>query len=208
ESEYRKGLQLAPSDPMLSRYLAETLDAEGNQGEAVDAYCVAASTIMETDLQTAARLASRALEIEPTHARALEIAVNIELKQGNPDGSLAIVDAALKHDPHHAFALGVKGWLLRRYGDLNQAKETLLAANVEGPKLVWVMVELAGTLHQLNYSEQALNLIDKALDLDPRNSDALYVRAQILMEREPSGAIPVLKDAIEINPQNPFLQYE
>jgi tetratricopeptide (TPR) repeat protein len=211
EGAYRKGLQLSPSDPMLLRYLAETLDAAGKRVEAVAAYCDAAVAIADTDVETATQLAQGALRIDPTDVRALNTAINMELRRQHLDGALAIVDAALQCDPHHAWALGLKGSLLRISGDLNEAIKILRSVEVQSSELTWVLVELATTLHEFSSEQdtEALELLDRASTLNPQDAAAFYVEARIRLDRgEVSEAVAALDRAVEINPQSASLQCE
>ena len=209
ESAYRKGLQLIPGDPMLLRYLAETLDAAGKRGEAVAIYRDAA--VADPDPQAARKVIHRALEIEPTDVQALKLAVNFEVADQQLDRGLTIVDATLQQDPHHAWALGLKGWLLRRLGKLAEAIKLFRAIEVKTPDLAWVLTELAGTLHQLDgdHDEEALELIERSSALNPQDPEPLYARAQILNDRgESAAAISTLEHALKLNPQSALLQYE
>lgn len=209
ESAYSQGLQLVPGEPMLLHYLAKALDAGGKRAEAVVAYCDAA--LAATDLETRARLAHRALEIAPTDVRALTIAVNVQFAGQQPERSLAIVNAALQLDPNHAWALGLKGSLLRISGDLNEAIKTLRAIDVETPELTWVLVELAEALHLLDsdHDPEALELLDRASTLNPQDTGALYSQGRIRLARgETDEAVAALDHAVKINPQSAVLQSE
>lgn len=206
---FSQGLQLVPGEPRLLRYLAEALDAVGKQSEAVSAYCDAA--LAATDLQIRAHLAHRALEIAPTDVRALNIAVNMQFAGQQPERSLAIVNAALQLDPNHAWALGLKGSLLRISGDLDEALKTLRAIDVQTPELSWVLGELAETLHQLDsgHDTEALELLDRASMLNPQDAGALYSQARIRLARgETFEAIVALDQAVTINPQSAVYQGE
>lgn len=60
-----------------------------------------------------------------------------------------------------------------------------------------------GGLRNLERYEEALELLDKALALDPENSDALHNKGVVLFslgQRE--EAIELLDKAIEIDPEN------
>jgi tetratricopeptide (TPR) repeat protein len=212
ESAFRKGLLLAPGDPKLLRYLAETLDSAKKRNEAVAAYCEAAQAAWRiNDLQAASDLAKHALALAPTHTQALNLAVNIEFARQNLASSMDFVEAFLKYDPQNALALGLKGQLLRIAGDLNQAITTLRAVEVSTPELAWVLVELAATLHQLGSvnDQEALDVLDRAYNLNPQDTQALYVRSQILLDaNKPAESVEALRRAIEINPQSALLRSE
>jgi tetratricopeptide (TPR) repeat protein len=210
EEALKKSLQLAPGDPVFLQHLAETLDKAGKNDEAVSAYCDAAAAAWRIEKQgIAAQLAQRALEIAPTDLPALIIAVEIQHAQRNYDAAIAIVDGVLEHEPKHAWALGMKGVLLHARGDLHEGINTLRSIDVQTPDLAWVLVALAQMLHQLgsDHDAKALVLLDRALELNPREADALHAQAQIELDCDQvSHAVEALRQAIDIEPQSATLQ--
>jgi tetratricopeptide (TPR) repeat protein len=209
---YDKGLQLMPGDSTLLRYRAETLANAKKFNEAVPAFYDAAVAAWRIeDREAAQELAQRALELGPTDARALNIAVNIVFAREDADHAMALVAGVLEHDPRHAWALGLKGQLLRVSGDLNEAIKTLRAVDVRTPDLAWVLVELGSVLHQRDteHDAEALQLLDRASVLNPQDERALYEQARIRLDRgEIAEAVTALKSAGEIDPQSVFLQCE
>lgn len=209
ERAFSKGLQVVPGHPALLLYLAETMEAQGKRAEAVGAYCDAAQA--ENDPQTRAQIVQRALKIEPTDTRAFSIGFTVDFAGQDPDRSLAIVEAALQQDPHHAWALGLKGFLLRISGDLDEATKILRVIDVQTPELSWILVELAKTLHlfKSDHDTEALNLLDRASSLSPQDFAAPYAEALIRLDRRQfAEGVTALERAIKINPLSAPLQYE
>lgn len=212
EEAYRNGLQLAPGDPKLLQYLAQTLKDERKNQEATSTYCDAALAAMRLeDIQAAAGLAHDALNITPTDAKALSIAVRIEGERQNIAGAMAIVEAVLQHDSKHQWALGLKATLLRESGKLEDTINILREIDVGTPDLAWILVEHARALHQINpdNDEKALSLLNRAYTLNPLAEGASYVHAEILIDRgEPTKAVDVLRHAMESERQNVILACE
>ncbi|MEY2488202.1 MAG: hypothetical protein QOC70_144, partial [Verrucomicrobiota bacterium] len=209
---YGKGLQLAPGDPTLLRYLAETLAAAKRVNEAVPVLCDAAVAAWRIeDKEAAQELAERALQLAPADARVLNLAVNIVYARQDPDHAMALVASVLERDPHHVWALGLKGQLLRISGNLEDAMTTLRAIDVQTPDLGWILVELAGVLHQRGAERdtEALELLDRASKLNPQDDRALYEQARIRLDHhEFEAAVTALERAVEIDPKAVFLQCE
>jgi tetratricopeptide (TPR) repeat protein len=212
EDAYRKGLQLVPGDPLLLQHLAETLTKAKRFNEAVRISCLAAVAALRIDdLKSAQELALRALELAPTDAQALTIAVNVQVARNDRVGAMATVAGVLEQDPQHAWALGLKGQLLRLAGELDEAIKTLRAVDVQTLELVWVLVELAGTLHEqgAEHDAEALELLKRASQLNPQDEAALSVQARILLDNgEIAKAVTALERAVEIDPHSASLQCE
>ncbi|WP_083930455.1 tetratricopeptide repeat protein [Methylovulum miyakonense] len=207
EDAYRKGLQLAPGDPNILQYLAETLEAEKMAKEATEAYCDAAlAAINLEDMQTAAEFANRALNLTPTDAEALNIAFKIAYKHQGIEASMAIVERVLQHDAKHSWALGLKATLLREIGRPEEAINILREIDVCAPELAWIFVERAKVLLQINpgNGEEALHLLDLAYSLNPLFEGISYLRAEILIDdlNRPEEAVELLRKAIENEPNN------
>jgi tetratricopeptide (TPR) repeat protein len=209
ENALRKGLQLQPDDPVLTRHLAVVLQQRGKLDEAASAFADAALAHQRIDrLDDAAELAAAALKLDPGLPDAIVLAVEIERARQNPQGSMAIVEQVLKDNPRHAWARGLKALLLSEQGHFQEALDEFSATDADVPELAWVFVERARTLLQMDSSreKEARDLLDRAAKLDPNQPGAPLLLGQIELEKgNYEEAIQSLRRAVDLDPQTPFI---
>jgi tetratricopeptide (TPR) repeat protein len=219
---FEDALKTVPGDSDLLRGLAESLEEAGRTKEAVTGYCEAAHAIMRTNRpKLAAQLASRALRLDPTNVEALAIGVSAYMAAHNRAEALKLTDSVLHLAPNDAWALGLRGMLLRTQGDLEEARTIFEKVTVESVALGWVLVEQAQTIYDLNPKkyDQSLKILDRAMQLAQQESGtfegrSLYAnvcRLKALMAADRGHreeAIRLLREAIEFDPQSAPLLIE
>jgi tetratricopeptide (TPR) repeat protein len=161
EAALRKGLEITPINLTMNSYMARVLDLSAKQiaategpekaaaarKEAIDAYCRAGEIERSAgDSSWAGRDGLRALRLDPTNERALELCVISYLSLRRLKLTLLILERFLTRKPGHPRALAIKGTLLREIGDVEGSVAVLRAIPVDSPDLAWVRAQLAISL--------------------------------------------------------------
>jgi TolB-like protein/tetratricopeptide (TPR) repeat protein len=126
--------------------------------------------------------------------------------------ALAAFQSALAIDPGYAPAWNGTGWARFRRGvnGYEPVGSALIAAEVSGTRAIELDPGLAdsyallGSIRMLQFNWQTTSeLLDKALQLDPANSNALITRAALVQATEsPVAAIAAIHQALDRDPRN------
>jgi tetratricopeptide (TPR) repeat protein len=121
------------------------------------------------------------------------------------DEALAILDATLAIAPEFAFARGTKGRVLRALGNLPASAEILSGTPAHDPSAAWILADLGETLRLMNRDVEALQALDRAIDLMPRDAFARACRAAIhVAHGDRSSAMHDLDRALTLQPDSAF----
>ena len=139
--ELDHALTLQPEDENAHAARGQALRVLDRLDEAVDAF----------------RMAS---DLDPKNVwRHTQLAEILRLRGRLPD-ALEVLDAALSIDPHDAPALATRGQVLRALGRRDEALAAALHAFEHDPDLGWSRIELATVLTDLDYLDEALDVLE------------------------------------------------
>ncbi|MBN1356249.1 tetratricopeptide repeat protein [bacterium] len=157
-SVMKRGLEALPGDRRLSLSLAFCLEETGEWQEGI-------------------ALLEPLLEQNPDDPEISNfIGYTLAEHDQDLDRALQLIETALQADPESGAYLDSMGWVLFKLGRFEAAREYLsnAADRLDTDPLVWD--HLAQVLIRLNRYREALQVLDKALSLDPGN--------QVLSERK------------------------
>lgn len=118
------------------------------------------------------------------------------------DSALKSVDKALKIDPDYDWALNLKGYILWRMKNYSESIKYLdKAIDLESEEDYYY--DKARVFCALKQYENALELFNKALSLNPRHYKSLYAKGVIMEEMgKPGEALDYYKKTLDVNPYN------
>ena len=202
-----------PSDAQLKTLRAcAVLKNKMNQWHAIN-YAVAYLAHAPDDaevLEVAARFSQepkkseykeRLLALKPTTAEGNVGRARTLLKSGDGQGALAAAQAALKLEPKSTEALAMRGYAYSAMEDHANAERDHAAVARMRPKAAGPRVDRAEALLKLNRFEDAIDVANEALKLEPEHAQGLYVRARAsLMMGDAEGALLDIEMGNEIAP--------
>src|SRR5205807_1205127 len=124
-------------------------------------------------VEEALSVLNRALELNSNNAWALRMRSEERRVGKGSEEAISVVDQALALDPKDAITLGIKVHLARdviRDYDVIEAQTCALPIY---PKQDWLYAELGASLYNLNRVEEALSVLNRALELNSNNAWAL-----------------------------------
>jgi superkiller protein 3 len=137
------------------------------------------------DAQRAASLYREALESDPDEplldyklAKALD-------KLNDIPGEMAALERAIELNPNLAEAQNQMGYLAARSGDSAQAERFFRATIHASPSYVVAWINLAASLAGQTRWQDAKQAVDRALEIDPDNSEARRL-GQAILDAHPS----------------------
>jgi tetratricopeptide (TPR) repeat protein len=126
-------------------------------------------------------------------------------RMGHNEDALALLDETLAIAPDFAFARATRGRVQRALFDLEGSAHTLRAIPAHDPGSAWILADLGETLRLLGKDTEALDVLDRALDLMPRDAAALATRSAIrLAQGNRERAMRDVTKALEVEPQSAF----
>lgn len=129
-----------------------------------------------------------------------------KLRQGDVDGSIALLQGVLARTPENAPALFFLGLGYARKGMYREAVAALADVTRLSPAFPGAWFELGVCHRHLGDKEQALSAYQKALELDPANADAAYNSGLILFETSRMDeALARFKAGLAVRPDDPDL---
>jgi tetratricopeptide (TPR) repeat protein len=195
ESYARRAFELDPFNPNRAADLAEILLRQGDEEEALEYYELSAegdSTALDTWFNWAMLLADRG-ELERAD-RAFEHVASRDSMDAiifNNWGYLladagyqlekaeTLIQRALELDPGNAIYLDSMGWVYFQLGDLDRAEYYLRQAmetDILDPE---IFTHMARILHAKGQKREALEYLDRALDLSPGDEALLELKGDL-----------------------------
>jgi tetratricopeptide (TPR) repeat protein len=124
----------------------------------------------------------------------------IHLMKDDPERAIADCDRALRIDPENANALGLRGLGLEQR-DPQRCLQDCTAAIERGSTCPEVFICRARLLSKQGEIDQAMESVDRALEISPDHSFGLTVRGEILLQRgEIDSAMEEFEAALRGNP--------
>jgi tetratricopeptide (TPR) repeat protein len=121
----------------------------------------------------------------PDDARAQLVLSQVAMAQGDKDAALGFADQALERDPDDDAVRFQRALVLRRLGRFAECERELLAVIGMVPDLGAVHVVYAGLLASCDRTKEALATVERALELDPEDSEAHQLFADLLLRVRP-----------------------
>ncbi|MCA8960995.1 MAG: tetratricopeptide repeat protein [Planctomycetes bacterium] len=183
-SEYRRAIELDPTDPVSRCSMGAALARQHRYREALEHYDAAVRA--RADFADARAGLGRTLYF-----------------LGRTDAAEDALRKALELDPSQIDALSCLGLILGQSGRLEEAESLLRRALTTGRADASIRVNLAGVLWASGRADEAMRQLDEVLGSDPNHVDALLSRAAIdigLGRR--SDAEHTLRRVLEVDPTN------
>lgn len=152
----------------------------------------------------------RALELAgqdnpESEARALAFLAEAYYDAEQYDRALSTVDRAIEVNPDSFEAYRVRAMIIQGVQfDNETALENLQIAYDIAPNLPYIAIELALVNRALGNTEDAISTLTSLIELNPRNTNALYSLGQVYLGDvgDPNQALNQLSRCVEIDPQN------
>ncbi|MER2494087.1 XrtA/PEP-CTERM system TPR-repeat protein PrsT [Catenovulum sediminis] len=148
--------------------------------------------------ETAKQSYQKALQLQPNNSRVLNSIAWNEIKQGNYESAAALVEQALLANSADVKSWHLKGKLYEIQGKTEDALKTYQTAHNLLPQDTVIMRSLAGVYVKLDELTKAQELVDKILEQDDTDAEALLLRSWILAEQNNNDeAAKVQKELLE-----------
>ena len=131
------------------------------------------------DLKGAEAEFRRTLEIAPSLAGAMANLGSLFIQEGKPTEAVTLLRGALEKDPQSVESRTNLIVALGMTGDLEDARREVEKAETGGSKVALYYNALAYALYVNGRSDEALETVRESLRLDPKQADALRLRAEI-----------------------------
>jgi arylsulfatase A-like enzyme/parvulin-like peptidyl-prolyl isomerase len=129
------------------------------------------------------------------------------VRMGREAEARAGLRAALLRNPKDGMVAAELANLLRNRGELAEADRLSLTAVQSSPRSAEAWLARGLTLGALSRGPEAENALIRAGELDPRNPDALFYRAALMIQRgEAAGSLRLLDQVAALLPGYPGLQ--
>ena len=207
EQALRRAVEKAPQRSEILAALAWTLERMERYDEALETYRQAASTAAEMgSFEEAVDCFERILTLHPDDKDALTGLGDALRILGRSKDALVPLQRARELDPESALAwalLGAVYYDLNQYADALDAFERALAQKPEFA--AWLLSQKGSTLRLMERFDEAIAVLDKALELTPGEPWTLMEKGVALsfLERE-EEALAALDQALQQVPDNPF----
>lgn len=159
--------------------------------------------VLAKDERGAERAFAAATRLDPDAKSFYGLLISGEGLLENDAKTLAALDGWLKKRPKAAWALGLRGDLLRTpsFGRIEDGIADLERAVRLDPRTPWLRACLGRARVQYHYVKQGLKDIEKALALDPRCGWLRMWRGEALRRaKRPSDSVKEFKAAIRLSP--------
>lgn len=144
---------------------------------------------------------TRAIEMEPTSATALEGRARLYEKKGALDKAISDYSASYKSQPSR----DVDFRLASLYGRIGQPQAALSIYRrmlVEKPDDLPVRIEMAQVMQESGQPEEAAREVEKVLAVQPSNARLLVLAGDIQFADKPAVAADYYQRALQIDPAN------
>lgn len=189
-TRFRYAMQLSPENSDIKLELAGLLMEKGNLPEAE-------SLLNEVNKKSGS---------DPTRATALHGLGEIRHIERKIDEAINYYRQALKSDPQRPTTHNRLGHALHTLGRLDEAISHYHTAISQSPDFSTAYKNLAGSLLTAGRLDEATQVIDKALTLEPTQTDALICKASILEHKnDPEAAYDLIFPLLENGIKHPGL---
>tara|TARA_R110002096_G_scaffold358732_2_gene551836 strand:+ start:6083 stop:7120 length:1038 start_codon:yes stop_codon:yes gene_type:complete len=146
------------------------------------------------------RMLEKAQVYHPTDARVYVELSELYLLAKNNEKSLNNADLAIKYDKFNAKAYYLKGYNFLEMGDTARSISSYQTAVEQNPDFLDAFLEL-GYVFSLKHDAIAIDYLENALRIDPKNKQVLYAKGMFEQEHEMyNEAMKTYKTAIEYHP--------
>ena len=146
------------------------------------------------------------VHLAPSEPHALLTAASFHLSQTQLNQALELVDKALDINADNEQARGLRGLILFKMKDYRRASEDLRQSASHHPKSVSTHCRLADSLLLSGDWEEAIDVADHLLEIDPTHYHAHYVRGLALIELgRPADAVAALDELLPTDHCNSLL---
>jgi adenylate cyclase len=151
--------------------------------------------------QEAMKAFDKAIEIDPTFARAYVGKAAIFNDWGQPQQALRESEKAIKLDPNLSWGFSIRGWAYVGLLNYQKAVEDLNKAIELDPNYAYAYCNRSWAYFRLNKYHQALDDANKAIEIDPEFSIGYFRRGRVLASlNKLQDAIKDFDKAIELDP--------
>lgn len=157
-------------------------------------------------LPAARETLTRILRQRPSNVAALEMSLRLDVMEGNQDSATRNVERLLSVDPGNPLGNYILGTLQVSRRDFALA-EVSMRRSLQRQELPEALNDLAWLLQHRGATDEAYPLIQRALELSPRNANAWSTYGVILLNKDRiDDASEALHQAIQLQPDNPLIQ--
>ncbi len=165
----------------------------------LDAYRKIVAAYRAGDFAVTLEWCGKVLDLDPGHAKVLNIAANVAFETGNFDQSFDYFRRLIAIDPGHAEAHAMTGHILGRRGEYEAAAAAYRAAIAITPEDPDIFFHLGFALQEEKDFAPSIDAYEKAIGLDPRHHQAwLNLGAMRKVMGDMRGAGEAFRQAIEI----------
>ena len=221
---YRQALEIDANSSYAHFYLANMYLAEGDSDKAESAFIAAAKEapvrsifrlqlidfyLWGHDVEKGRALLDETLESAPNLVPALVSRARLQERDDDLEATLKTVELILDLDPVHHDAFVMKGALLRRLGNAEEAIEVLSRVIKGYPKSYTAHFELAQAYRETDNFQRASASLTEALQLKPDFQEARTLLALLQLKYgRYDESILNFNQLIESNPDNPDLKIQ
>ena len=219
EKHWRRVLELAPRYPLAHRGLGVALFKQGRLEESLAATRAALEQRPDWDVAMAGlgvilnelgrfdeaeRHLRRARELHPRHIRILQNLGESLRRTGRHEEALDLYRSAVEIEPDYAPAHGAMGVILlamRRHDEAIDAMQRAVTLAPDSPQAPGLHASLGKAARETGRIEMAARYYERALQSDPRYTDALLGLALVRFRQQRyDQARPLLQTIIEMEP--------
>lgn len=169
-------------------------------------YAKAARAFAAHDFPSAETAVNEALQESPGYVPALLLKAQLSMMQGRMDEAIAGLKRATAEEPARAEPKFLLGFAYYLQNDFEQAEAALAKADQKDAR---VLLYRAMSAEALNRPDAAGDFYKRAIEADPRGTDARIAYARLLRkEGNTAQANELVKEAIAISPDDRDVLYE
>jgi len=151
--------------------------------------------------QEAMKALDKAIEIDPSYARAYAQRAAIYMESGQYVKALGQSEQAIKLDPNLAWGFNCRGFANTGLMNYQEAIQDFKKALELSPKYIWAYCNRSWTYFMLKDYQKALEDANKAIELDPEFSTAYFRKGRALASLNNfQDAVKSFDKAIELDP--------
>ncbi len=172
------------------------------------AYLAQASINQEKDFKKAHGIIENGLSVAPKSPALFIMRSKIKLAEGNEPGALADLYKAIAADSTELIGYVERANFYRDKKQFYLAVKDLKKAERIAPTNPFIKNELAKNLAQDEQYNEALQMVNKALLLEPNNADSWMIKGEIRqLSNDFQGAASDFEKVLELKPDNAYAIY-
>jgi tetratricopeptide (TPR) repeat protein len=219
---YASASEMDPKDPIIWHSKGMADEAMGDLKNAEEAYnravlldmnepeyWISRSSVLEkkNDLSGAVESLNRVIELRPDDIYALVKKGMIFAEMGRYEEATYFLDMALITDPRNISVLRVQCDVAIAFNDLDKAEGSAIKMTEIDPANEEGVISAAKILNIRGKGDEALGMIDAALQKNPDSMPLLIMKKEILISRGDSKAVvKVCKRILSIQPDNAIVK--